>query len=223
MKLQTALVTLALLAIGTLVLVERQQTKAELARLRAQLQTRAEDDAAAPRALVDGRVPTAPSPPRAAELAPAAPADPAGDTLDGPPRRVPRAPRLPPSRIEAFATIHETMGAAFVAEPVEGAWASRATYLVRDKLAAALPSDSRLESIECHATLCRIRSLHDNLASANRFIDSRLAANGSLPWNGPFSVGVVEQAPNDGPVTLVTYFGREGHDLPLVPPDEEAP
>jgi hypothetical protein len=219
MKLRDALISLAIVSFVVFVLIDRQQTKSELAELRAQLAAVAEDmtTVTASVRIDPGSIPW----PRAVTTAERKADAPVESAAERPRRAAADQPRAPETRVEAFARTHKTIEGSFQAEPMEADWASHAKYLAQDKLTAALGPESRIESIECRSSMCRIRSVHADPNSANQFINSKLGQDDSLPWRGPFTVGVVEEAPNNGPVTLITYLGREGHHLPLVPSDDD--
>ena len=124
--------------------------------------------------------------------------------------------------IEQFAPIHDTLEAAFVAEPRDGAWAMEARRTADAKLAADLPMTSAIKSIDCRSTMCRIESTHDGYTYARAFV-SRLATFERRPWNGAFYTGPIAQDRGSGTVTFVTYLAREGSEMPTIPDhtDEE--
>jgi hypothetical protein len=219
MKLRNGLVWLAFLMIVVVIWMERRETRSELATVRAQLAAIAE--ASSGRSGAERLNPAAW--PKVAPAEHAESDSPVADPVERPRRAAGQAPDerpAPLSRVEAFAKIHEAMDGAFEAESAEADWANHARYATLNKLGAALPADARIESVECRSSMCRIRTVHNSATSANAFINDKLMQDDDMPWAGPVSVGVVAEAPNGGPVTLVTYLGREGHQLPTVPTDD---
>jgi hypothetical protein len=125
-------------------------------------------------------------------------------------------PAKPQTRIEQFAPLHEALGRAFNAESSDGGWARNAQRTAEDALAARLPPQSAISSVTCRATMCRIESTHASDVHARTFVN-QLADPESRPWNGAFYAGPVSQDPRSGVVTFVTYFGREGAAMPVIP------
>lgn len=125
-------------------------------------------------------------------------------------------PAKPKTMIEQFAPVHDALGRAFNAESSDGAWARNAQRTAEDALAAKLPPQSAISAVSCHATMCRIESTHASEVIVRTFVN-QLADPESRPWNGAFYSGPVAQDPRSGVVTLVTYFGREGATMPVIP------
>ena len=153
-------------------------------------------------AAADGRIAAAPAP-----LAPARSA--------ASPRATP-----PADPIEDFAPVHDALEAAFAAESVDGPWATRARRTAAAHLDAKLPEGSRIDAIECRSTLCRVRSVHPSAARADEFASGVALRNEAAPWAGDVTLGVIEQAPNGTAVTVVAYLAREGVNLPFPSSDE---
>ena len=139
-----------------------------------------------------------------------------------PPRSPSRAAPSPPSRVEEFAPIQAAIEASYLIERTDPGWAAEARGTVENRLAGKLPPDSRIDSIECRSTICRIRSVHPNQARSDEFLDRAVFPSEGSLWQGEVAVGLVAQQPDDGAVIMVTYLGREGYHLPAVPDDSEA-
>lgn len=122
----------------------------------------------------------------------------------------------PETAIERFAPVHDALEQAFSAESRDGAWRINAQRAAEDALSATLPPQSAISSIDCRATLCRIESTHVGEAQVRTFVN-QLASVDHRPWNGAFYAGPLSQDPQTGAVTLVTYFAREGAQMPAIP------
>jgi len=131
----------------------------------------------------------------------------------------PRA-RRPESRLGNFAPISDMMEAAFVGEVADPSWARDAHKTVATAFTNELPDGSRIKSIDCRSTLCRIETIHDNHERATEFIGRVVADPAKRPWNGSFAAGPIAENPAGGLVTLVTYLMREGAELPHEEIDE---
>jgi hypothetical protein len=156
------------------------------------------------------------SPPPVVEV-PAAGANDRPAAEPGAPRTAQPRPSKTPSEtpIEQFAHVHDTLERSFAAEPSDGAWAMVARRSVETRF-ADLPAASRLRSIDCRSTLCRIETLHDGYSDARAFTH-RLASLDQPAWNGGFFTGPIAQDPQSGAVTFVTYLVREGMAMPVIP------
>jgi hypothetical protein len=123
--------------------------------------------------------------------------------------------------IEDFALVHDTLEQKFGSQASDAAWAMEARSSMEAKL-AHLPSASRLRSVECRSTLCRIETIHDRYSDAWDFT-RRFASLDQRPWNGGFSTGPISEDPQSGAVTYVTYLVREGTEMPAIPdPGDDA-
>jgi len=129
----------------------------------------------------------------------------------------PRAgqPRPSETPIAQFAHVRDTLERAFAAEPGDGAWAMVARRSVETRF-ADLPAASRLRSIDCRSTLCRVETLHDGYSDA-RVFTQRLASLDQRAWSGGLFTGPIAQDPQSGAVTFVTYLVRDGVALPVIP------
>lgn len=130
-------------------------------------------------------------------------------------------PRSNQSPVEDFAPLRDVMEAEFVAEQADPAWALEAKRLVHNGLLEQVPEGSQIQEIDCRSQMCRVESTHMNRDSANRMVELALLDPEKRPWNGSFSTGLVREDEVGGPVTMVTYFMREGRGLPDAPSEAE--
>jgi hypothetical protein len=124
-------------------------------------------------------------------------------------------PKPQETPIEQFAVVHDALEQNFGSQANDGAWAMEARRSVETKL-GELPAASRLRSIECRSTLCRMETVHDRYSDARDFT-SRFASLEQRPWSGGFFMGPISEDPQNGAVTYVTYLVREGIELPAIP------
>jgi hypothetical protein len=124
-------------------------------------------------------------------------------------------PKSPETPIEEFALVHDTLEQSFGSQANDGAWAMEARRSLETKL-ADLPAASRLRSIACRSTLCRVETIHDRYSDARDFT-SRFASLDQRPWAGGFYTGPISEDSQNGAVTFVTYLVREGVELPPIP------
>jgi hypothetical protein len=95
----------------------------------------------------------------------------------------------------------------FTAEPPDVTWGKPALALLDSHLHAGLPDGSRLVSIECHRTMCRVEAQHSSLDVYHRFVNNALLfPEGG--WNGPVMTQIVN--PGQESVSSVAYLLRDG-------------
>ncbi|EDM74096.1 hypothetical protein PPSIR1_16190 [Plesiocystis pacifica SIR-1] len=95
-------------------------------------------------------------------------------------------------------------------------WSRPTEAALRDSFFATLDERSAVATIECSASLCRVESDHDDLASFRGFAeDGLLGDSDSFSWRGPMFTSIVD-GEDGGPVTAVTFLAREGEPLPGV-------
>ncbi|QAT82764.1 dihydrolipoamide acetyltransferase [Corallococcus coralloides] len=138
------------------------------------------------------------------EAAPSGEAVAAEDSGDG---DVPPPPpiRPPPASFEQSRT---RVFNAFAAEPVDGDWSASASRTLDDAFRAHLPGTSRVKSLECRATLCRVELVHRAQADHGAFL-----MNGLRTWPGSVFIANEAQEGNDYVVTLLA--SKEGTNPPL--------
>ncbi|NOK39679.1 hypothetical protein D7W79_40845 [Corallococcus exercitus] len=144
--------------------------------------------------------------PAAAQARPAAPAGEAdaekdtGEDVPPPPPVRPPPPSFEQSRTRVFN--------AFAAEPVDGDWSARASRTLDDAFRAHLPATSRVKSLECRATLCRVELVHRAQTDHGAFL-----MNGLRTWPGSVFIANEAQEGDDYVVTLLA--SKEGTRPPL--------
>jgi hypothetical protein len=118
------------------------------------------------------------------------------------------------SPIESYAPVHDAMEAAFVSEPTDASWSRDARRTMENGVAAHLPEGSRITSVDCRSTLCRVEMTHDNYRRAKEFANGAFASPEGRPWNGAYTSGPVAKDERTGQITFVAYLTREGAELP---------
>jgi hypothetical protein len=130
-------------------------------------------------------------------------------------------PKAQTTPIEDFALLHDTLEEKFGSQASDGAWATEARRSLESKL-ADLPVASRLRSIECRSTLCRMETIHDRYSDARDFTNRfGLGPSDQRPWNGGFFTGPISEDARTGTVTFVTYLVREGKEMPTIPDHDD--
>ncbi|WP_375743302.1 hypothetical protein NR800_33920 [Corallococcus interemptor] len=148
-----------------------------------------------------------PAAPHARPGAPEAAPSGAAAAAEDPGEDVPPAPpiRPPPASFEQSRT---RVFNAFAAEPVDGDWSARASRTLDDAFRAHLPGTSRVKSLECRATLCRVELVHRAQADHGAFL-----MNGLRTWPGSVFIANEAQEGDDYVVTLLA--SKEGTNPPL--------
>jgi len=100
----------------------------------------------------------------------------------------------------------------FRAQTIDPSWSQKAVSDATRAISGDLTQGSRLGTVECRASLCRVESSHDSVQAFATFMDTALFSPSRKLWNGSISTQVVSQAPSD--VRAVTFIAREGHDVP---------
>ncbi|NBD07690.1 hypothetical protein [Corallococcus silvisoli] len=152
-------------------------------------------NAARPSATAGARPPQGGAPPTAE-----APATEAGDEVPPPPPLRPPPPSFEQSRTRVLS--------AFAEEPVDGDWSARAARTLDDAFREHLPATSRVKSLECRATLCRVELVHRAAADHGAFLMSGLRT-----WRGSVFIAREAQEGDDYVVTLLA--SKEGTNPPL--------
>lgn len=114
----------------------------------------------------------------------------------------PPEPQLPGEHIESV----------FADQPIDAAWANVAEGRIEQKLRAELPG-AKLQSIECHASLCRLETVHTDQGAYGQFLSAAFKDPDKRIWLGDaFSAEPTEGA--QGELVVVSYLAREGEPLP---------
>ncbi|RKH12541.1 hypothetical protein D7Y13_31815 [Corallococcus praedator] len=123
----------------------------------------------------------------------------AGDVPPPPP------PRPPPPSFEQSRTRVFT---AFAEETVDNDWSGKASQTLNEAFRQHLPASSRVKSLDCRATLCRVELVHRTAAD-----HGALLMNGLRAWPGSILVASEAQEGADYVVTLLA--SKEGTRPPL--------
>ncbi|QRN93515.1 hypothetical protein JRI60_30560 [Archangium violaceum] len=175
----------------------REATRA-LGEQRAQLE-RLSRDVARPPVFAPGQTQALPTEPPAS-----------GDGVERPVSPAPPDHPAPPSEQEVVANLEEAVHA----EPGDPQWSRQAEELARARLARILTT-SRLESVHCGASLCRLETSHPNQEELEQFREQVLMAPEPVLWNGA-SYSSVQGDARAGTLVTVSYVAREGMPLPML-------
>lgn len=118
-----------------------------------------------------------------------------------------RSPEPPPVSFEqSQAAVFEAFGQ----EDIDPQWKVEATRKLDAAVRDRLPTGSRLGSIECHTTMCRVEVFHHDPHGAQAFV-----MDAFRDWRGSLFVAKDRQEGGEHVVTIIA--SREGHELPLAP------
>ncbi|CAM4310021.1 hypothetical protein G4177_05130 [Corallococcus sp. ZKHCc1 1396] len=127
-------------------------------------------------------------------------AEDATDDVPPPPPPRPPPPSFDQSRTRVFT--------AFAEERVDNDWSGKAAQTLNDAFRQHLPPGSRVKSLDCRATLCRVELVHRSAAD-----HGALLMNGMRAWPGSVFVASEAQEGADYVVTLLA--SKEGTNPPL--------
>ncbi len=116
----------------------------------------------------------------------------------------------PPSPQEVV----DSLEAAVHGEPGDPHWSRQAEELARARLGRLLTT-SRLESVHCGASLCRLETSHPSQEALEQFREQVLMAPEPVLWNGAAYSSVQGDA-RAGTLVTVSYVAREGRPLPTL-------
>lgn len=119
-----------------------------------------------------------------------------------------------PPPLEA-SEVRNRLEQSFTSQTADVRWADEARHTAETRLAAVLPETSRLQLLECKASMCRIETVHQGLDGYRRFVHSAFMNLETRLWNGGFFAATLGD-PVDGKVVTVAYLAREGQDLPRI-------
>jgi hypothetical protein len=142
----------------------------------------------------------------------ALPAEPpaSGAGVERPPPVTPPDHPVPPSEQERVASLEEAVHG----EPIDPHWSRQAEDLTRSNLGRILTT-SRLESVHCGASLCRLETSHPSQEALEQFREQVLMAPAPVLWNGATYSSVQGDA-RAGTLVTVSYVAREGRPLPTL-------
>jgi hypothetical protein len=122
----------------------------------------------------------------------------------------PPAPPVPLSAQEMVASLEEAVHG----ESIDPHWSRQAENLARARLERTLTT-SRLESVHCSASLCRLETSHPSQEALEQFREQVLMAPEPVLWNGAAYSSVQGDA-RTGTLVTVSYLAREGRPLPTL-------
>ncbi|HSP77097.1 MAG TPA: hypothetical protein VLQ93_01110 [Myxococcaceae bacterium] len=120
----------------------------------------------------------------------------------------------PPPSTEEIIT---RMDARFFGEGFDPSWSYEARERA-EQLGTRMPEGSRVVSLECRSSMCRMEMSHPNLESFQDFMQKSLLG-GESEWDGPFMAGLKGDPGQPGELVAVAYLARAGADL-SPPPGE---
>jgi hypothetical protein len=106
--------------------------------------------------------------------------------------------------------ISEGLNTRFYAEDVDRNWSASARANFQSRLSAALPSGSRLVSLECKSSMCRAEVSQPSVEAHQSFVQSAFMP--PAQWDGSTMVSLKEE-PGDGSATSLVFLAREGQGL----------
>jgi hypothetical protein len=126
----------------------------------------------------------------------------------------PEAPPAPTAPAVSMGDMQDAVESKFVSDKQDVSWSRPAADRARTTILALLPEGSRLDSIDCRASMCRVEVTHPDERSFHQFT---LAPSRALDraWPGSSMVALLRTEPN-GEVVSVSYLGRE-ESGPLIP------
>jgi len=104
------------------------------------------------------------------------------------------------------------METAFQGETVNAEWADRSRAIAQERLRAALPASSMIQSVDCRHSMCRIETRHQDMSSYSQFIGRAFDNENTKLWNGNWMTTYTENP--DKTVTAVAFLAGEGMNLP---------
>jgi hypothetical protein len=116
------------------------------------------------------------------------------------------APKAPPP--PTFEESQQHVLTAYEGEAVDGKWSAEATQKLQGIAREHLPERSRLRSLDCRATMCRIEVFHGRVEDETPFL-----MNGFAGWPGQILVASESREGDGVAVTLIA--SREGTQPPI--------
>jgi hypothetical protein len=107
--------------------------------------------------------------------------------------------------------LRDSVEAKFVSQSVDPTWSKAAQVQAGDGVTRALPLDSRLLSVECRTSMCRVETSHKDMTSYREFVQHTLMSP-DFGWDGP-KMATVTKTDSNGGLTTLEYLGRPGERL----------
>jgi hypothetical protein len=112
------------------------------------------------------------------------------------------------SRELEWQEVQDSAEAQFIGEPYDRAWSVETASMLRSSVSSRLPHDSRVQSLECRESLCRLETSHRGADQYGEFQRETLGAR-DFGWQGSMFFSPVKTE-SSGRVTAVTYLIRPG-------------
>jgi hypothetical protein len=114
------------------------------------------------------------------------------------------------------AEVRAKIDAAFTREGVDPRWATQAQVTAQTRLAAALPETSTLRSVECHSSMCRFETVHEDADHVQQFVLRAFMDPETQVWNGGFFSTAAVPEEGIGKLVIVSYLARDEEELDSV-------
>lgn len=132
--------------------------------------------------------------------------------VTGAPAAEPAAPPKPPPM--EVGEVRDRLEGTFAKQRPD-AQSDEARRTAETRLAAILPATSKLQSLECRTSMCRIETVHEDPESYQQFVKGAFLDPETKLWNaGFFSTPLTN--PVDGKLVIVSYLARDGEELPPI-------
>jgi hypothetical protein len=109
----------------------------------------------------------------------------------------------------------DQLEASFLRQHGDVRWSGEAQRTAATRLSAILPETSKLQSLECRASMCRIETAHQGLESYQLFVRNAFMNPETKLWNGGFFTMQLDD-PVNGKLVTVSYLARDGEELAIV-------
>jgi hypothetical protein len=118
------------------------------------------------------------------------------------------------------AEIRDHLETSFATEQVDASWARTAERTAESRIKNVLTQGTSLRSVECHSSMCRIETGHQNVDDFQSFVSQAFVKPESRMWNAPMFLTPLDEkaAEHGGPLVIVAYVAREGRELPRFEP-----
>jgi len=139
-----------------------------------------------------------------------------------PPERSERRPDIAVEHQPAVAAASdEALSAGEIQDKLQTAFGRAALGDVHDStrglevaIRAALPASSKLRSVECRGSLCRVETTHPDADEFRAFVQATFQPSSSIP-SGPAFVSLVGEPVAGQPMTAVAFLSQPGTELPV--------
>lgn len=127
------------------------------------------------------------------------------------PAETPAQDSPPPAASLTSDEIQTLMQSRFELESQDPTWSRGAAARITDQVARNITPNSRVVSVDCRRSLCRIESRHDDLDAYRRFATEALAVHDGS-WNGTITSSLLGTG-KERELTSVGYLVRPGENF----------